>query len=311
MIKELAKKNRSYRRFYENKKITEDELKELVDTGRNTPSAANRQPVRYKLVCDEVMNEKVFECLGWAGYLKDWAGPVKGERPSAYIIMATDKNAKAECDEGIIGQTILLAAVEKGMGGCFLGNVNRAKLAGVIGLSDDMKIDYCIALGYPKEEVVLEDIPDGGDIKYYRDANQVHHVPKIKLCQRKDPACGAACSASFHSSRISFAVGENLSRSAPATDTWRCCTRSPGTCAARSPAAGIRCRGSDSIPPGGRRPVRVRRSHTPHRRRPARTAPAPSSRQGPPCRRTPDNGRECSRRQTCHRRSGRTASPPQ
>ncbi len=65
MIKELAKKNRSYRRFYENKKITEDELKELVDTGRNTPSAANRQPVRYKLVCDEVMNEKVFECLGW------------------------------------------------------------------------------------------------------------------------------------------------------------------------------------------------------------------------------------------------------
>ena len=58
--------------FYENKKITEDELKELVDTGRNTPSAANRQPVRYKLVCDEVMNEKVFECLGWAGYLKDW-----------------------------------------------------------------------------------------------------------------------------------------------------------------------------------------------------------------------------------------------
>ena len=181
MIKELAKKNRSYRRFYENKKITEDELKELVDTGRNTPSAANRQPVRYKLVCDEVMNEKVFECLGWAGYLKDWAGPVKGERPSAYIIMATDKNAKAECDEGSIGQTILLAAVEKGMGGCFLGNVNRAKLAGVIGLSDDMKIDYCIALGYPKEEVVLEDIPAGGDIKYYRDANQVHHVPKIKL----------------------------------------------------------------------------------------------------------------------------------
>lgn len=94
MIKELAKKNRSYRRFYENKKITEDELKELVDTGRNTPSAANRQPVRYKLVCDEVMNEKVFECLGWAGYLKDWAGPVKGERPSAYIIMATDKMQK-------------------------------------------------------------------------------------------------------------------------------------------------------------------------------------------------------------------------
>ena len=75
--------------------------------------------------------------------------------------------------------------------------------------------------------------------------------PDKSCCQRKDPACGAACSASFHSSRISFAVGENLSRSAPATDTWRCCTRLPGTCAVRSPAAGIHCRGSDSVPPGG------------------------------------------------------------
>lgn len=120
MIKELAKKNRSYRRFYENKKITEDELKELVDTGRNTPSAANRQPVRYKLVCDEVMNEKVFECLGWAGYLKDWAGPVKGERPSAYIIMATDKNAKAECDEGIIDRQFFWQQLKKEWADVFL-----------------------------------------------------------------------------------------------------------------------------------------------------------------------------------------------
>ena len=73
MIKELVKKNRSYRRFYQEKKLTRQQLMELVETARLTPSAANRQPVRYKLVCDEVMNEKVFECLGWAGYLKDWA----------------------------------------------------------------------------------------------------------------------------------------------------------------------------------------------------------------------------------------------
>ena len=99
MIKELAKKNRSYRRFYENKKITEDELKELVDTGRNTPSAANRQPVRYKLVCDEVMNEKVFECFGWAGYLKDWSGPVKGERPSALQIKMQKRNVMRELSD--------------------------------------------------------------------------------------------------------------------------------------------------------------------------------------------------------------------
>ena len=97
MIKELVKKNRSYRRFYQDKKLTKQQLMELVEVARLTPSAANRQPVRYKLVCDEVMNEKVFECLGWAGYLKDWAGPVKGERPSAYIIMATWISERRSC----------------------------------------------------------------------------------------------------------------------------------------------------------------------------------------------------------------------
>lgn len=53
MIRELALKNRSYRRFYGEKKIDEKTLRELVDIARNTPSAANRQPLQYRLVCDD------------------------------------------------------------------------------------------------------------------------------------------------------------------------------------------------------------------------------------------------------------------
>ena len=137
--------------------------------------------VRYKLVCDEVMNEKVFECLGWAGYLKDWAGPVKGERPSAYIIMATDKMQKRNVMRELSDRQFFWQQLKKEWADVFLAMSTGQSWLVVIVISDDMKIDYCIALGYPKEEVVLEDIPDGGDIKYYRDANQVHHVPKIKL----------------------------------------------------------------------------------------------------------------------------------
>ena len=75
MLEELVRKNRSYRRFYQDKKITREQLVELVKLARITPSAANRQPFKYKLVCDEAECEKVFECLGFAGYLKDWDGP--------------------------------------------------------------------------------------------------------------------------------------------------------------------------------------------------------------------------------------------
>lgn len=180
MIKELVIKNRSYRRFYENKKISMNVLKEFIEIAHNTPSASNKQPLRYKLVCDEAGNEQVFECLRWAGYLQDWDGPEIGERPTGYIIMVTKAGENSNWDEGIAGQTILLAAAEIGIGGCFIGNIDRVTLSEIIGLKEGFVIKLVIALGYPKEEIQLEEISADGDIKYYRDSNQVHHVPKIK-----------------------------------------------------------------------------------------------------------------------------------
>ena len=169
MIKELVKKNRSYRRFYQDKKLTKQQLMELVEVARLTPSAANRQPFKYRIVCDEEENEKVFRLLGFAGYLKDWDGPSEGEKPTGYIVITCPANVNDEVDAGIVGQTMLLAATEAGFGGCFFG------------IPSELKIVYVIAFGYPKEEVVLEDIPADGDIKYYRDENQVHHVPKKRI----------------------------------------------------------------------------------------------------------------------------------
>jgi nitroreductase len=181
MIKDLAKKNRSYRRFYEEKRISMEELLDMVDAARLTPSGANKQPIRYILSCDDKTNGIIFPNLRWAGYLADWDGPAKGERPTAYIIMVEPAGVNAPNDEGIAGQTILLSAVEKGMGGCFIGNIDRENLAKALNIPPEYSIKLVIALGYPKEEVVIEEINDNDDIKYYRDEKQVHHVPKVRL----------------------------------------------------------------------------------------------------------------------------------
>ncbi|MFC1495802.1 nitroreductase family protein [Candidatus Margulisiibacteriota bacterium] len=183
MLKGLVKRNRSYRRFEEKYIIQKETLLGLVDLARHTPSAANKQPLKYLLSCAKEVNEKIFQQLGWAGYLKDWDGPKEGERPSAYIIILGDKNESnwLEYDCGIAAQTILLGAVEKGLGGCIVASVKREPLSKALNLPTRLEIILVIALGKPAEKIVIDEIEKNGDIKYYRDKNDVHHVPKRKL----------------------------------------------------------------------------------------------------------------------------------
>jgi nitroreductase len=183
-ISELVKKTRSIRRFKENHQVSMDTLKNLVDLGRLSASAANRQPMKYILSCDPKTNEKIFPCIGWAAYLKDWPGPAEGERPSAYIIILGDTRISNEfwCDHGISGQSILLGATELGLGGCFIGAINKEKLRKELSIAPELKIMLLIALGKPAEEVIIESTNDTqGNIRYWRDENSIHHVPKRPL----------------------------------------------------------------------------------------------------------------------------------
>lgn len=183
MFKELVMKNRSYRRFFEEEKITQDTLLKLVEYARLVPSGANKQALKYYIANEKKHNEQIFETLGWAGYLKDWQGPVVGERPAAYIILAQDSSYKmaTSFDAGIVAQTILLGATEIGLGGCMIGNIQAEKLKQVLKLAENLEIVLVIALGKPKESVVIEKMDAKGDIKYWRDENQIHHVPKRNL----------------------------------------------------------------------------------------------------------------------------------
>lgn len=182
MIKDLILKNRSYRRFYQDHRITWDELKDLVDLARLSPSGRNLQPLKYFLSADDETNEKVFSTLAWAGYLKDWDGPEEGEKPTGYIVILGDLNLTKNfmCDYGIVAQSMLLGAVEKGLGGCIFASIKREKLKELLKIDDSFDVLLVIALGKPKEEVVIEEVKND-DIKYYRDANNGHHVPKRSL----------------------------------------------------------------------------------------------------------------------------------
>lgn len=183
MIKDLVKSSRSYRRFFEDDAISRETLRALVDITRFGPSAANRQPLKYYLSCDPETNAAVFPHLAWAGYLKDWPGPSEGERPAAYIVILGDTTISSSfgCDHGIAAQNILLTAAEEGLGGCIFASINRKAMHGSLDLPGHCEILLVIALGKPKEKVVIDEMERGEDHRYWRDENNVHHVPKRSL----------------------------------------------------------------------------------------------------------------------------------
>ncbi len=179
----LTLKNRSFRRFQESHRIKEKTLWKLVNLARESASGANLQPLKFILYNTEEKNGLIFPMLSWAGYLKDWAGPIEGERPSAYIILLGDTElAKSfQYDAGIASQSITLGAAELGLGACLIGSIKRDSLRKALSIPEQYEILLVIALGKPGESVVFEEIGEEGEIKYWRDEKDIHHVPKRGL----------------------------------------------------------------------------------------------------------------------------------
>ena len=182
-IRELIEKNRSYRRFYQDAEVSQESLRELIDLARLSSTGGNLQSLKYVLSQTPEKNAQIFKTLKWAGYLKDWDGPEEGEKPSAYVIVLHDQTISKGFfwDHGIAVQSILLGSVEKGLGGCQFNSVDRVALAQALALPDHFEILTVIALGKPKEVVVIEELGESGDIKYWRDQQGIHHVPKRAL----------------------------------------------------------------------------------------------------------------------------------
>jgi nitroreductase len=181
MLHELILKNRSYRRFDSSQKIGTQQIESWIDLGRLSASGRNAQPLKYAYSLSDSVNSKIFPNLAWAGYLNAWDGPAENEQPVAYIAVLKDKSIAENhyCDDGIAMQSILLGAVNDGFGGCIIGSVNKRKVEKILDLPEHIELLWIIALGKPAEEVRVETA--GADIKYWRDENEVHHVPKRAL----------------------------------------------------------------------------------------------------------------------------------
>ena len=177
---ELLKSNRSYRRFGD-RAVTAYELSLLIEAASLTASAGNLQQLRFVPIFGEDCDH-VFPHLRWAGYLADWNGPCEGERPTGYIVVLCPRASEGKylvgVDVGIAAQSMLLTAREMGLGGCMFASIDRPALMDALSLDGEAwAVVLVIALGEPREQVRIVPVNDG-NIKYYRDAEGVHYVPK-------------------------------------------------------------------------------------------------------------------------------------
>ena len=185
-MQEIIAKTRTFRRFSQKEQISMTILHELIDLARLGGSARNGQPWQYMAVNTPDLCAKIFPFLGWAGYLTDWKGPVEGERPSAYVLCFLNKNrlkgpeTEAQFDLGVATQNLLLGAMEKRIGGCRIGAFSP-KLASLFDMPEHVVISLVVALGKPRETVIIEECKSEDDVRYWRDEHGVHHVPKRSL----------------------------------------------------------------------------------------------------------------------------------
>ena len=179
---ELVTRTRTVRRYQEDKAISLDTLRGLVNLARLAQCGANRQAIRYYLVTKPELREQIFPTLGWAAYLKEWGGPAKGERPAAYIVQVEDEEFPClrPVDPGFAAQNLVLGAAEQGLGTCLIDNVKREELAKVLGLTQGWRVLYVVALGVPAETVEIRPVTPEHDIRYWREGS-CHCVPKRSL----------------------------------------------------------------------------------------------------------------------------------
>ena len=178
---DLIVSRRSIRQFRP-EPVSQEILRDVVNAGRLAPSAANRQPLEFIVVDEEAQKSQLFPCLKWAGYIAPEGNPKPGQEPQAYVVVVVNLGIREkgfEWDSGAAIENMILAAWEKGVGSCWIISMDKERVKESLGVPDSHKVDSVVALGYPAETPVIENMRDS--IKYWKDEQGCLHVPKRKL----------------------------------------------------------------------------------------------------------------------------------
>ena len=180
----LLEGRRTYRRFDESKKISDEIVADMKRSAYLASSAMNRQPLRYIYVRESDVVNAIFDVTSWGGALPNGLGrPKVGERPTMFVAILSAKELQSKFtafDEGLAASNLTLTAWAHGVGSCILGSVKVDPLREILNISDEYDVSCVIGFGYPTHTSTAVDDVDG-DLKYRLDENKNYVVPKRKI----------------------------------------------------------------------------------------------------------------------------------
>jgi nitroreductase len=135
----LAIASRREVREYDGRPIADEVVRRILDAGRLSGSAANRQPWRFVVVSGEpqaTLAEAVFE-----------PGNVRGA--ALVVALVVSGKGHVSFDAGRCAQNMLLAAWNEGVGGSPNGLADRDAASAVVGVAEDESIAIVLSFGYP------------------------------------------------------------------------------------------------------------------------------------------------------------------
>jgi len=181
--KEAIQKRRTIRR-YKQEMVSEADIRELLNAARLASCGGNMQRLRYIVVQSQDLVKKVFDETAWGGAVKPNRNPVWGENaPLSFILLTGPAGTSGliHADAGAAIANMQLCATDMGLGCCWIGAYQKEPVKEILAMPENREPVYLLAIGYPDESPVQEDIEAGGVTKYYLDDEDVLHVPKYTI----------------------------------------------------------------------------------------------------------------------------------
>jgi nitroreductase len=153
---EVIQARRSVRQFQTDMHVRDEQVRRLLEAAIISPSAGNRQPWHFYVVRSKAVKEGLVEAANGQAFI--------AEAPVVIVVCAdaarsgsryAERGRELYClqDTAIAATQIMLAAVDMGLGACWVGAFDEERAAAALRLPSILRPVAILPIGYPAKDL--------------------------------------------------------------------------------------------------------------------------------------------------------------